>query len=106
MGDRPCADRALLGRRRLGGCSCAPDGCVVIGGIVIVALVELLSDSVLDPILPFPLDTIAVVAVMATVASLGAVLAFRRLDHDGSRCFRNATRSWSRATRPSGRSIG
>jgi len=53
---------------------------VVIGGIVVVALVELLSDSVLDPLLPFPLDTLAVVAVMAAVASLGAALAFRRLD--------------------------
>ncbi len=53
---------------------------VVIGGIGIVALVELLSDSVLDPILPFPLDTLVVMAVMATVASLGAALAFRRLD--------------------------
>src|SRR5664279_1603781 len=53
---------------------------VVIGGIVVVALVELLSDSVLDPLLPFPLDTLAVVAVGAAIASLGAALAFRRLD--------------------------
>jgi len=53
---------------------------VVLGGIVVVALAELLSDSVLDPILPFPLDTLAVMAVMAVIASLGATLAFRRLD--------------------------
>lgn len=50
------------------------------GAITVVALVELLADSVLDTWLVFPLDTIVVTVVMATVMSAGAWLAFRRLD--------------------------
>ena len=52
----------------------------VAGAIVLVALVELLSDSLLDPLLPFPLDTLVVVTVMAAVAVACAALAFQRLD--------------------------
>jgi signal transduction histidine kinase len=52
----------------------------VVGAIAVVALVELLADSVLDPWLPFPVDTLVVVAAMATVAVIGAWLAFSRLD--------------------------
>ena len=52
----------------------------VAGAILLVALVELLSDSVLDPLLPFPLDTLLVVTALASVALVGAAVAFRRLD--------------------------
>ena len=52
----------------------------VAGAIMLVALVELLSDSLLDPLLPFPLDTLVVVTVMAAVAVACAALAFGRLD--------------------------
>lgn len=48
--------------------------------IVGVALVEMLSDSALDPLLPFPWDTLVVVAVVAVVGTVGAALAFRSID--------------------------
>jgi nitrate/nitrite-specific signal transduction histidine kinase len=55
----------------------------VIAAIVLVAIVELLSDSALEPALPFPLDTLAVMAVVSVVAGLAAMLVFRRIDNLG-----------------------
>ena len=49
--------------------------------IATIGLVELISDSVLDPILPFPWDTVMVIAVVALFGIASAWLAFRGLDH-------------------------
>jgi signal transduction histidine kinase len=48
--------------------------------VAAIGLVELISDSVLDPMLPFPWDTVVVMAVVALFAIAGAWLAFRSLD--------------------------
>ncbi len=45
-----------------------------------VGLVELVVDSVLDPVLPFPQSTIVVVATFAVVATLAARWAFNTID--------------------------
>lgn len=49
-------------------------------GVVLIAVIEILSDSVLDAALPFPLDTILVVAVVLVVAVAASTLAFRSID--------------------------
>jgi signal transduction histidine kinase len=46
----------------------------------IVGGIELLSDTVLDEALPFPFDTLIVVAAIAAISILLGVLAFRRID--------------------------
>jgi signal transduction histidine kinase len=48
--------------------------------IAVVAVIEILSDSVLDEALPYPLDTILVVAVLVVLGLLLAAVAFRRID--------------------------
>ncbi len=48
--------------------------------ILAIGLVELVSDTVLDPALPFPWDTLLVMGVIAVVALAAAWLAFRSLD--------------------------
>ncbi|MEI7742243.1 MAG: GAF domain-containing sensor histidine kinase [Chloroflexota bacterium] len=48
--------------------------------LLLLAVVETLSDTVLDEVLPFPRDTLAVVAVVSVFGLVFAVLAFRRID--------------------------
>ena len=58
---------------------------VVFGAILFVGVVEAVSDSVLDAVLPFPIRTVLMVAVVATIAIIAAWYAFRlidRLTHD------------------------
>jgi signal transduction histidine kinase len=53
---------------------------VVFGAILLVGVVEALSDSLLDTVLPFPLDTFFVLGVVAIVAIVAAWYAFRLID--------------------------
>jgi signal transduction histidine kinase len=53
---------------------------VVLAAILLVGVVEALSDSLLDMALPFPLDTAIVVGVVATVAVVAAWYAFGIID--------------------------
>jgi signal transduction histidine kinase len=53
---------------------------VALAPIAIVAIIEILSDSVLDDALPYPLDTVLVVAVVVVLGLVLAALAFRRID--------------------------
>jgi signal transduction histidine kinase len=53
---------------------------VVFGSILFVGIVEALSDSLFDTVLPFPFDTLVVVAVVAAVAIVAAWYAFRIID--------------------------
>ncbi len=48
--------------------------------VAFVGAVEVLSDSVLDEALPFPWDTLAVMATMFIVTVVFSTLAFRRID--------------------------
>ena len=48
--------------------------------VLFIATVEFLSDSVLDAALKFPFDTLLVVAVVSTVALIGARIAFGQID--------------------------
>jgi two-component system nitrate/nitrite sensor histidine kinase NarX len=52
----------------------------VIAAVLFIAAVELLSDSVLDSTLQFPLDTLLVVAVASIMAFAAASLAFAQID--------------------------
>ena len=52
----------------------------VIGGILFIGVVEMLSDSLLDPVMPFPFDTLFVLGAVATVAIIAAWYAFRVID--------------------------
>jgi len=52
----------------------------VLLAIAIIGLVELISDSILDPLLPFPWDTAVVMVVVGIFAITSAWLAFRGLD--------------------------
>jgi signal transduction histidine kinase len=49
--------------------------------VVVIGVIEALSDSILDELLPFPRDTIVVTAVVAAAAAVGGVLAWRAIDH-------------------------
>jgi predicted PurR-regulated permease PerM len=51
----------------------------VVVPVALIGLVELLSDTVLDGLLPFPLDTAFVVAVVAACAVVLSALAFRQI---------------------------
>jgi signal transduction histidine kinase len=53
---------------------------VVFGAILMVGVVEALSDSLLDGLLPFPLDTVLVLGVVAAVAIIAAWYAFQLID--------------------------
>jgi signal transduction histidine kinase len=53
---------------------------VVALALGLIAAVELVVDTWLDPTLPFPLDTLVVVSVIAAVGAGGAFLAFRSID--------------------------
>ena len=48
--------------------------------VAAVAIIELVSDGLLDASLPFPLDTVVVVIVVAALAWGFSVVAFRRID--------------------------
>jgi signal transduction histidine kinase len=48
--------------------------------VTVVALIELLSDSLLDPVLPFPMDTILVTLAVLVAAVILSGLAFREID--------------------------
>ena len=51
-----------------------------LGPVAVVAVIEIVSDGVLDTALPFPLDTIVVVAVVAAISWIFSSIAFRRID--------------------------
>jgi signal transduction histidine kinase len=53
---------------------------VVFAAILFVGVVEALSDSLLDAVLPFPFDTVFVLGAVATVAIVAAWYAFRLID--------------------------
>ena len=48
--------------------------------VAAIASVERVVDMILDPLLPFPSNTLMVVTAIALVAVIGAVLAFRSID--------------------------
>ena len=48
--------------------------------IGVVAVLEILSDSVLDEALPYPLDTILVILAVLVLGLVLAAIAFRRID--------------------------
>ena len=48
--------------------------------VVAVAIIELVSDGLLDAAMPFPLDTVVVVIVVAVLAVIFSTVAFRRID--------------------------
>ncbi len=48
--------------------------------VVTVAIIELVSDGLLDSLFPFPLDTIIVVGLVAALAWLFSAVAFGRID--------------------------
>jgi len=48
--------------------------------VIFIGGFELLSDTLLDPYLPFPLDTIVVVVIVFVVATAFSTLAFRQID--------------------------
>ncbi len=52
----------------------------ILGPVVLIGGFELLSDTWLDPYLPFPVDTIVVVTIVFVVAALLSTVAFRRID--------------------------
>ncbi len=52
----------------------------VVVPILAVAIIELISDGLLDAELPFPLDTVVVVIVVAGLAWSLSTIAFRRID--------------------------
>ena len=52
----------------------------VVAPVVAVAIIELVSDGLLDSVFPFPLDTVVVVALVAVLAWGFSRVAFRRID--------------------------
>jgi signal transduction histidine kinase len=52
----------------------------IIGPAVVVGLIELLSDSFLDPYVPFPLDTVFVATTVLVLSFVFSTVAFRRID--------------------------
>ncbi len=48
--------------------------------VVLVGAIELLSDTLLDPFLPFPADTLLVMVVVGITAWAFSTIAFRRID--------------------------
>lgn len=53
---------------------------IVLIPVVVVGVIEVLSDSLLDESFAFPFDTLLVVAVVGGLSILFALLAFRRID--------------------------
>jgi signal transduction histidine kinase len=52
----------------------------IAAAVLVIAVIEILSDSVLDPALPFPFDTLLVTGVVLVVAIVASRLAFRSID--------------------------
>lgn len=52
----------------------------ILVAVAIIGLVELLSDTVLDGLLPFPADTILVMVVVIVTAAVLSTMIFRRID--------------------------
>ena len=52
----------------------------VVATVIAVAIIELVSDGLLDSAFPFPLDTVVVVVLVAILAALFSTIAFRRID--------------------------
>jgi len=52
----------------------------ILMAVAIIGLVELLTDTVLDGLLPFPADTILVMVVVIATAAVLATVTFRRID--------------------------
>ena len=52
----------------------------VVAPVVAVAIIELVSDGLLDELFPFPLDTIVVVVLVAVLAWVFSTIAFHRID--------------------------
>ena len=52
----------------------------VVAPVVAVAIIEIVSDGLLDAAFPFPVDTIVVVGLVAILAWAFSVIAFRRID--------------------------
>ena len=52
----------------------------VVATVIAVAIIELVSDGLLDSAFPFPLDTVVVVVLVAILAALFSAIAFRRID--------------------------
>ncbi len=48
--------------------------------VVTVAVIELISDGLLDDAFPFPLDTVVVVVIVAGLAWAFSTVVFRRID--------------------------
>jgi signal transduction histidine kinase len=48
--------------------------------LAVIAAIEGLSDTVFDEVLPFPRDTILVVAVVAVIGVIGGIVAWRAID--------------------------
>ena len=52
----------------------------VVATVIAVAIIELVSDGLLDSAFPFPLDTVVVIILVAILAALFSAIAFRRID--------------------------
>jgi signal transduction histidine kinase len=52
----------------------------VVAPVIAVAIIEIVSDGLLDSLFPFPLDTIVVVVLVGVLAWVFSTLAFRRID--------------------------
>ena len=52
----------------------------VVVPVIAVAIIELVSDGLLDSVLPFPLDTLVVVVLVAILAWGFSTIAFRQID--------------------------
>jgi signal transduction histidine kinase len=53
---------------------------IVAAAVAFVGIVEALSDTAFDALLPFPFHTLLVLVVIAAVVGVGATYAFRRID--------------------------
>jgi signal transduction histidine kinase len=52
----------------------------VIAPLAVIAVIEVLSDTVLDERLPFPGDTLLVISVVSVIGVIGGILAWRAID--------------------------
>ena len=77
----------------------------VVVPVIAVAIIELVSDGLLDAELPFPMDTIVVVVVVAILAWGFSTIAFRRIEQLSPHCA-PGTWPWNGAPPPPGPSIG
>jgi hypothetical protein len=52
----------------------------VVAPVVAVAIIELVSDGLLDSMFPFPVEAVIVIAIVALLAWGFSTVAFRRID--------------------------